>query len=277
MRPPTVDRSVIARVAALAAARAPARRRRGAGPARRRPGYVSTFSRAEAAVLGPTSLSRRRDRSSSATTPARPSSSTATRASRSCASRATGVYENPRRRRYVPRPRARCPRLPTLTRSRGWRKVARSASYTWHDHRILWVGKEPPPTSRRRPTSRTSSSAGRSRATADGEAVRDHRLPRLGPAAERAGRRPEHVADRARRRRGAVCAAAGGGWVGVRRARRRTPVAPVHVDGVTDRADVAPPTGFGPVDAVDPPFAGPLTTGVQRRVGRRCSPPRPGP
>jgi hypothetical protein len=32
-----------------------------------------------------------------------------------------------------------------------WRKVARGSSYSWHDHRIVWTGTEPPPVVRQAP------------------------------------------------------------------------------------------------------------------------------
>ena len=108
-----------------------------------------------------------------------------------------------------------------------WNKVSRSSSYTWHDHRIVWTGAQPPPPVQESPDETHLIFNWRIPARADDRPFRITGF--LGwspPPATRDGGDTSTWLIVAAAVGGAILLAAAAG-AGVRRAKRRTPEAPV--------------------------------------------------
>jgi len=108
-----------------------------------------------------------------------------------------------------------------------WKQVARSPSYTWHDHRIVWTGSQPPPAVQESPDETHLIFNWRIPARADGRPFRIKGF--LGysplPATRDGGGASTWLIVTAAVGCALLLAAAVG--AGVRRAKRRTPEAPV--------------------------------------------------
>jgi hypothetical protein len=102
-----------------------------------------------------------------------------------------------------------------------WRRVSRSASYTWHDHRIVWTAPERPEAVQEAPDEPHLIFNWRIPARADGTPFRITGFLGWNP--------PPRTSDRGGTSAWLIAAAAVGGAAvvaaGVRRARRRTPEA----------------------------------------------------
>jgi hypothetical protein len=119
------------------------------------------------------------------------------------------------------------PKAATANAAPHWKKVARSDSYTWHDHRIVWTAAQPPPEVQAEPHESHLVFNWRIPARADGRPFRITGFLGWTPP-------PAAVDSRDTSVWLIVAAAAGGALLvaatvgaGVRRARRRTPKAPV--------------------------------------------------
>ncbi|HEX7312284.1 MAG TPA: hypothetical protein VF232_14010 [Gaiellaceae bacterium] len=108
-----------------------------------------------------------------------------------------------------------------------WKQVSRSPSYTWHDHRIVWTGAQPPPAVQESPDETHLIFNWRIPARVDGRPFRIKGF--LGwsppPATQNGGGTSTWLIVAAAVGGALLLAAAAG--AGVRHAKRRTPKAPV--------------------------------------------------